>query len=100
MVRIGRVFGGVAAIALITTIFKLLGSINLSTAGFAYLITVLLIAARWGLIEAVIASIVAGFCLDYYFTPPFGTLHIHNTEDLVALAAFLFGDPGNDRHRR
>jgi K+-sensing histidine kinase KdpD len=89
MIRAGRAFAGVAVIALITAAFKALGSINLTTAGFAYLITVLFIAARWGLIEAVIASIVAGFGLNYYFARPYGTLHIQNTEDWVALAAFL-----------
>ena len=77
------------AISLITTAFEALASINFTTAGFAYLITVLLIAARWGLAEAVTASIAAALCLNYFFVPPLGTLHIEHFEDWVALASFL-----------
>jgi K+-sensing histidine kinase KdpD len=84
-----RILAGLILVAAITAAFKSLASVNLTTAGFAYLITVLFIAARWGLVEAVTASVAAGFCLNYFFAPPFGTLHIENSEDWVALAAFL-----------
>jgi K+-sensing histidine kinase KdpD len=80
---------GLLAIGLITAVFDALASVNFTTAGFAYLITVLLIAARWGLAEAATASIVAAVCLNYFFVPPLGTLHIEHFEDWVALAAFL-----------
>lgn len=85
----GRVLAGLAAIALITAAFTTLTSINLPTAGFVYLITILLIAARWGLAEATVASIGAALCLNYFFVPPVGTLHIASFDDWVALAAFL-----------
>jgi K+-sensing histidine kinase KdpD len=87
--RIGRVLAGLAAVALITAAFATLTSINLPTAGFVYLITILLIAARWGLAEAAAASIAAAFCLNYFFVMPIGTLHIASFDDWVALAAFL-----------
>jgi K+-sensing histidine kinase KdpD len=87
--RAVRVLAGLIAIAVITAAFSALASINFTTAGFAYLITVLLIAARWGLAEAVTASIAAAICLNYFFVPPVGTLHIENFEDWVALASFL-----------
>jgi two-component system sensor histidine kinase KdpD len=76
-------------IALLTAAFDALASVNLTTAGFAYLITVLLIAARWGLPEAVIASIAAAIALNYFFVRPVGTLSIEHVEDWVALTAFL-----------
>jgi len=87
--RMGRVLAGLAAVALITAAFTTLTSINLPTAGFVYLITILLIAARWGLAEATVASIGAAFCLNYFFVPPVGTLHIASFDDWVALGAFL-----------
>jgi two-component system sensor histidine kinase KdpD len=80
---------GLIAIALVTVVFEALASVNFTTAGFAYLITVLLIAARWGLAEAVTASVAAAVCLNYFFVTPLGTLHIERFEDWVALAAFL-----------
>ena len=47
---------------------------NATTAGFAYLIAVLLIAATWGMVEATAASVVAMLCFNYYFLPPVRTL--------------------------
>ena len=76
-------------IALITVVFVALAAINFTIAGFAYLITVLLIAARWGLLEAATASIAAAILLNYFFVPPVRTLNIEHFEDWVALAAFL-----------
>lgn len=89
LTRSARVLASLLAVALITAAFNALASINLTTAGFAYLVTILLIAARWGLVEAVTASLAAAISLNYFFVPPVGTLHIANFEDWVALAAFL-----------
>jgi len=88
--RAARILAGLIAVALLTAAFHAVGAVNLTTAGFAYLITVLLIAARWGLAEAVSASLAAAFCLNYFFLSPVGTLHIDKAEDWVALMAFLF----------
>ena len=89
MGRAARILAGLIAVALLTATFNSIGSVNLTTAGFAYLITILLIAAWWGLAEAVIASLAAAFCLNYFFLSPVGTLHIARAEDWVALMAFL-----------
>jgi len=89
MGRPARILAGLIAVALLTAAFNSVGSVNLTTAGFAYLITILLIAARWGLSEAVSASLVAAFCLNYFFVSPVGTLHVAKAEDWVALMAFL-----------
>lgn len=89
MGRAARILAGLIAVALITAAFNSAGSTNLTTAGFAYLITVLFIAARWGLPEAVSASLAAAFCLNYFFLSPVGTLNIDKVEDWVALMAFL-----------
>jgi two-component system, OmpR family, sensor histidine kinase KdpD len=77
-----------AAVVLVTLVFGALAFVNATTVGFAYLITVLLIAASWGIVESVLASILAALCFSYYFLPPFG-FAIAAPEDWIALAAFL-----------
>src|SRR5437016_3571666 len=79
----------VAAVLFVTVVFKEIAVINATTVGFAYLITILLIAASWGIAESVLASIVATICLNYFFLPPLGTWRIADPENWVALFAFL-----------
>jgi len=78
-----------AAILLVTAIFKEVAVINATTVGFAYLITILVIAASWGFPESILASVVATVCLNYFFLPPVGTWAIADPENWVALFAFL-----------
>ena len=88
MKKVLRVMAGLSFIAAITfTLEKI--PVNPTTAGFAYLITILLVAARWGLIESVTASTAAAFCLNYFFLPPLRTLGIADAHNWVALSAFL-----------
>jgi two-component system sensor histidine kinase KdpD len=70
-------------------VFRTIAGINATTVGFAYLITILMIAASWGITESVLASVVATFCFNYFFLPPVGTWAISDPENLVALFAFL-----------
>jgi two-component system sensor histidine kinase KdpD len=76
------------AVCAVTLILQVVVSINATTVGFAYLITILVIAAKWGIVESVLASIFATLCLSYFFLPPFG-FAIAAPEDWVALVAFL-----------
>ena len=78
-----------AAVVLVTVIFQRIAGINATTVGFAYLITILVIAASWGIAESVLASVLATFCFNYFFLPPIGTWAISDPENLVALFAFL-----------
>ena len=84
-----RFAAGIAAVLLITLVFKEIAAVNATTVGFAYLITVLLIAASWGLAESVVASVTATVCFNYFFLPPVGTWTIADLENWVALFAFL-----------
>lgn len=76
-------------VASITLICNRLFSVNATTAGFAYLIGILWIATTWGMIEALLASLVAMLCFNYFFLPPFGRLTIADPQNWVALLAFL-----------
>lgn len=63
--------------------------INATTAGFVYLIAVLLIAAAWGIRESVLASVAAMLCFNFFFFPPIGTLTIADPHNWIALFSFL-----------
>ena len=83
-----RVLAGLFFVVAITFILERI-PVNPTTAGFTYLVTILLVAARWGLVESVTASVAAAFCLNYFFLPPVRTLNIADTHNWVALTAFL-----------
>jgi two-component system sensor histidine kinase KdpD len=76
-------------IGVVTAALSATAAVNPTTAGFVYLITILLIAARWGLRESVVASIAATLCFNYFFFPPVGTFHIEDPQNWIALSAFL-----------
>ncbi len=62
---------------------------NPTTAGFVYLITILLVAAQWGLFESVAASVAAAVCLNFFFLPPLRTLNIADAHNWVAFTSFV-----------
>ena len=84
-----RMAGAVAGTAGITFLCFRLIQVNATTAGFCYLIEVLIIATAWGLAEAVLTSLVATLCFNYFFFPPVGTLTISDPHNWVALFSFL-----------
>jgi two-component system sensor histidine kinase KdpD len=79
----------VAGVMILTFAIHSLFSVNATTAGFAYLLLVLVIASTWGFIEASLASVAATFALNFFFLPPVGTLTIADPENWVALFTFL-----------
>lgn len=89
-IRVATRSVAVLAITAVITYFCFhLTPVNATTAGFAYLITVLLVATAWGLLEATVASIAAMLCFNFFFLPPTGTLTIADSRNWVALFAFL-----------
>jgi two-component system sensor histidine kinase KdpD len=62
---------------------------NATTAGFAYLLFVLIVAGAWGFVEALIASLAATFAFNYFFLPPIGQFTIADPKNWVALFSFL-----------
>jgi two-component system sensor histidine kinase KdpD len=53
------------------------------------MLAVLVVAARWALAEALITSVVAVLCLNYFFLPPTHSLTIADPQNWVALFAFF-----------
>jgi two-component system, OmpR family, sensor histidine kinase KdpD len=63
--------------------------ISTTTAALGYVLGVVLAAAAGGIAAGLAASLLSFLALNFFFTPPFETLAVQKTEDLVALAVFL-----------
>ncbi len=62
---------------------------NPTTVALTLLLLILALAAYWGLRYAVVASVAAAVLLNYFFLPPLYTFTIADTQNWVALLAFL-----------
>jgi two-component system sensor histidine kinase KdpD len=81
---------GLSAVAAITLIYvKWLDVSNAATVSTTFLLVVLLVAATSRLWVAVMLSIVAMLCFNFFFLPPVGTLTIADPQNWIALFAFL-----------
>lgn len=87
--RASRAVTVAATIGLVTGIFRTTELANATTVALSYLLVVLGAAAWWGLFEAIVASVVATLCLNYFFLPPIGRFTIAEPENWMALFAFL-----------
>lgn len=78
------------SVVTLTAILKLVGAhINATTVSLALLLNVLFIATRWGSLPALLASILAMLCFNFFFLPPYGTFTIGARDNWIALIAFL-----------
>jgi C4-dicarboxylate-specific signal transduction histidine kinase len=79
---------GVVALALITFVcFRFL--MNSTTVALLYLIVIVMVSLRGSFIPAAFVSLIAYFCLDFFFTSPLFHLAMNQTLDVVAPIAFL-----------
>ena len=80
----------VLSVGLLTLVLKIIGShLNAATVSLALLLNVLFVATRWGSWPALLASILAMLCFNFFFLPPFSTFTIAATDNWIALLAFL-----------
>ena len=80
----------VAGVAAATALLKFLGQpINPTTVALAFLLIVLFVATAWGSRPAILASVLAMLCFNFFFLPPIGTLTIADPDNWIALFAFL-----------
>jgi two-component system sensor histidine kinase KdpD len=54
-----------------------------------YLLPVVLSSVLWGLGPGALAAVASFLALNYFFIPPFYTLLVHRTQDLLVLIVFL-----------
>jgi two-component system sensor histidine kinase KdpD len=62
---------------------------NQTTVSLTFLVLVLVLAGTWGLRYSVGASLAATVLFNYFFLPPVGTFTIGDTQNWIALFAFL-----------
>jgi two-component system, OmpR family, sensor histidine kinase KdpD len=86
--QIARFGIGIAAIVLIVFVFYLI-HVNQATAGFAFLLVILVVSAAWGLRQAILLSLCATLAYNFFFLPPVGTFSISDPQNWIALLAFL-----------
>lgn len=80
----------VASVVVVTALLKLFGSqVNHTTIALALLLNVLFIAAKWGSKPAVLASLTAVACFNFFYLPPVGTFSISDPHNWIAFFAFL-----------
>ena len=76
-------------VALIVWIYFSLLHVNHTTVSLTLLLYVLFIAGRWGLSNAIFASILSTLAINFFFLPPIGKFTIADPQNWVSLSAFL-----------
>jgi two-component system sensor histidine kinase KdpD len=84
-----RILLSLAGLAAFTFAVHRIFQVNATTAGFGYLLLILVVASIWGFVEASILSVAATLVLNFFFMPPVGTLNIAEASNWVALFTFL-----------
>src|SRR5436190_890108 len=72
-----------------TAALRLLGVANATTIALSYLLVVLFVASLGDVVTAVVTSVTAMLCFNFFFMPPVGTFTIADPQNWVALVAFL-----------
>jgi two-component system sensor histidine kinase KdpD len=73
----------------IVAVYRLWLHVSQTTVALTLLMLVLFLAAYWGLRYAVVTSLAATVCYNYFFLPPLGTFTINDPQNWLGLFAFL-----------
>lgn len=77
------------ALAGIVLVFRLWLHVNPTTVALILLLLILVLAAEWGLRYALVISVAATACYNFFFLPPVDTFTISDPQNWLALFAFL-----------
>lgn len=88
-IRALRVSACLALILAITWVAFFAVQVNPLIVGFTYVLAILVVAARWGLVESLATSVAAMLCLNYFFLPPIRSLTLVDPQNWVALFVFM-----------
>jgi C4-dicarboxylate-specific signal transduction histidine kinase len=86
--RLVRVSISLCGVAIVTFVAYRSIPVNMTTAGFAYLLLVLIIASTRRFLEAAVSSILAALACDYFLIPPILRFTPSKSEDWIALPRF------------
>lgn len=89
MVAIARWLLASGALAGIVLVYNRWLHVNPTTVALTLLLLILVLAAEWGLHYAVVVSLAATVCYNFFFLPPIGTFTISDPQNWLALLAFL-----------
>ena len=89
MVEAGRWLLIANVLAGVVALFKFGLHVNQTTVSLTLLVVVLVLAGTWGLRYSIGASLAATVLFNYFFLPPVGTFTIRDTQNWIALFAFL-----------
>jgi two-component system sensor histidine kinase KdpD len=87
---LARICGTLLIVAGITSFyFFIFNQANSTTVAMTFLLATLGVATWWGLLEAVVAALAGMLCFNFFFLPPLFTFYLADTQNWVALCAFL-----------
>jgi two-component system sensor histidine kinase KdpD len=89
MVETGRWVLLSAALAAIVFLYLRLHASNPTIVALTFLLFILVVAANWSLRHAVVLSIGATACYNFFFLPPVGTFTVADPQNWLALLVFL-----------
>lgn len=79
-----------ALVSVIVFVYSALLHVNPTTVALSFLLAILSVAAAWGLNYAVPMSVISTLAFNYFFLPPLHNFTIADSQNWVALFAFLF----------
>ena len=79
----------VAIVFAVVYIYRHLVHVNPTTVALTFLLSVLVVSTTWGLWYSLVQAVLATAAFNYFFLPPTGTFTIADTQNWVALFAFL-----------
>lgn len=82
---------GLAATALVTIVGRAIAVAgnNITNVALLYLLPVLLVATRYGLLTGVVTGLVATLAYNFYFIPPTGTFTIADPQNFITVGVLL-----------
>ena len=80
---------GLGGVSAMTAVLRLLGVTNATTIALSFLLAVLFVASLGDTTSAVVTSVVAILCFNYFFLPPVGTFRLADSQNWIALFVFL-----------
>jgi len=87
---LARLCASLLVVAGITFFYTVIFSAaNSTTVALTFLLGTLGLATGWGLLEGIVASVAGMLAFNFFFLPPVGTFTIADTQNWVALFAFL-----------
>jgi len=89
LIAVLRWLGIAAALAGIVTLYRVAIHANPTTVALTLLLLVLFVAANWSLRYAVVTSLAAAACYNFFFLPPLNTFTVADPQNSLALVVFL-----------